>query len=156
LRLGLNYAKGLRKESAEALVNSRTQAGPFRSAEDIALRVPALNRREFTLLAQIGALNPLDGIYDRRDALWQVERAGKFEGPLLRENADSLQEDAHERPLRQMNIEERLIADYSGTGLTIGKHPMHYRRPQLQRLGVLSATDLRRCRNGEFVKTAGC
>lgn len=29
---------------------------------------------------------------------------------------------------RQMSTEERLVADYAGTGLTIGKHPMHYRR----------------------------
>jgi error-prone DNA polymerase len=156
LRLGLNYAKGLRKESAEALIGARSQVGPFRSAEDIALRVPTLNRREFTLLAQIGALNRLDGIRDRRDALWQVERAAKFEGPLLRENSESLREDDDARPLRPMNIEDRLVADYSGTGLTIGKHPMYYRRAQLQPLGVLSATDLRQCRNGEFVKTAGC
>ena len=46
-------------------------------------RVPSLNRKELTLLARIGALNRLDGIEHRRDALWQVERAGKLEGPLL-------------------------------------------------------------------------
>jgi error-prone DNA polymerase len=156
LRLGLNYAKGLRKESGEALAVVRRQGGFFRSADDIALRVPMLNQKELTLLAQIGALNNLDGIQHRRDALWQVERAGKFEGPLLRENSDSLLEESDMRPLRQMNIDERMVADYGGTGLTIGKHPMYYRRAQLQRLGVLSAIDLRTCKNGEFVKTAGC
>ena len=156
LRLGLIYAKGLRKSSAEALVGARARDGRFRSAEDVALQVPELNRKELSLLAQIGALNNLDGIEHRRDALWQVERAGRFEGPLLRENSDSLREDSGSRPLRQMNIEERLIADYGGTGLTIGKHPMHYRRAQLQQLGVLSAQDLRRRKNGEFVKIAGC
>src|SRR5262249_4023088 len=104
----------------------------------------------------IGALNRIDGIRDRRDALWQVERAGKFEGPLLRENAESLHEDTDVPPLRQMNIEERLVADFSGTGLTIDKHPMFYRREQLRHNGVLSSIDLRHCRKGEFVKTAGC
>ena len=156
LRLGLNYAKGLRKESAEGLIRTRNKEGVFRSAEDLALRVPALNRKEFTLLAQIGALNKLADIEHRRDALWQVERAGRFEGPLFRENSDSLREDSDTRPLSQMNIEERLVADYSGTGLTIGQHPMYYRRAQLQRQGVLSAQDLRHRRNGEFVKAAGC
>jgi error-prone DNA polymerase len=154
--LGLNYAKGLRKESAEGLIRTRNKEGVFRSAEDLALRVPALNRKEFTLLAQIGALNKLADIEHRRDALWQVERAGRFEGPLFRENSDSLREDSDTRPLSQMNIEERLVADYSGTGLTIGQHPMYYRRAQLQRQGVLSAQDLRHRRNGEFVKAAGC
>src|ERR1700722_12573525 len=156
LRLGLNYAKGLRKESAEGLIRTRNKEGVFRSAEDLGLRVPALNRKEFPLLAQIGALNKLADIEHRRDALWQVERAGRFEGPLFRENSDSLREDFDTRPLSQMNIEERLVADYSGTGLTIGQHPMYYRRAQLQRQGVLSAQDLRHRRNGEFVKAAGC
>ena len=40
LRLGLGYAKGLRRQAAEALVGSRLQFGLFRSAEDLALRVP--------------------------------------------------------------------------------------------------------------------
>jgi len=55
-----------------------------------------------------------------------------------------------------MNTEERLVADYAGTGLTVGKHPMHYRRRELQSRNVLSAVELHRCRDGEFVKAAGC
>ena len=156
LRMGLNYAKGLRKQSGEALVNSRKQAGLFRSAEDIALRVPSLNRKEFTLLARIGAFNKIGDIEHRRDAIWQIERAGRPEGDLLRQHRDSLQDYSEHRPLRQMNIEERMVADYVGTGLTIGKHPMHYRRPQLHQIGVLSARDLRTHKNGEFVRVAGC
>lgn len=108
-----------------------------------------------TRLAQIGALNQLDGIEHRRDALWQVERAGKLEGPLLR-NGESLREDSGARPLEQMNIEERLVADYAGTGLTVGKHPMHYRRAELRRSNILSAQDLRQRRDGEYVRVAGC
>jgi error-prone DNA polymerase len=156
LRLGLNYAKGLRNESAESLIGARNKGGLFRSVEDLALRVPALNQKELTLMAQIGALNRLCDIEHRRDALWQIERAGKREGPLLLQNPDSLEEECGMRPLHQMNIEERLVADYGGTGLTIGNHPMFYRRAQLQRQGVLSAIKLRSCKNGEFVKTAGC
>ena len=55
-----------------------------------------------------------------------------------------------------MSTEERLIADYAGTGLTIGRHPMAYRREQLQRGQILSAEELRTCKDGEFVRTAGC
>ena len=108
------------------------QDGLFRSAEDLALRVPALNRRELTRLARIGALNQLDGIDHRRDALWQVERAGRPEGPLLRQQSEWLRDASETLPLRQMNVEERLVADYAGTGLTVGKHPMHYRRAELR------------------------
>jgi len=156
LRMGLGYAKGLRKQSAEALVESRAQDGTFRSVEDLAMRVPSLNRKELTLLARIGALNKLAGTEHRRNALWQVERAGKLEGPLLRQRYDLLRDDSETLPLRQMNEEERLVADYAGTGLTVGKHPMHYRRSELRRQRVLSAVELRASRDGEFVRIAGC
>jgi error-prone DNA polymerase len=156
LRMGLGYAKGLRRQSAEAVVAARSQCGHFRSAEDLALRVPMLNRKELTLLARAGALNKLDGIEHRRDALWQVERAGKPEGPLLRQNSDWLREESDALPLAQMNTEERLVADYAGTGLTVGKHPMHYRRQDLRSSNVLSASELRQRRDGEYVKAAGC
>ena len=56
-----------------------------------------------------------------------------------------------------MNIEERLVADYAGTGLTVGKHPMHYRRAELRRPEYLSAEELQsHARDGEFVRAAGC
>jgi error-prone DNA polymerase len=55
-----------------------------------------------------------------------------------------------------MNTEERLVADYAGTGLTIGKHPMHYRRRELLSRGIMSSDDLRNCRDGQIVRTAGC
>src|SRR5882762_10164829 len=55
-----------------------------------------------------------------------------------------------------MNTEERLVADYAGTGLTIGKHPMYYRRSELRRRNVLSAEELRTSKDGDLVRTAGC
>jgi error-prone DNA polymerase len=156
LRLGLGYAKGLRQQSGEAIAFSRREHGPFLTVEDLTLRIPSLNRKELTLLARIGALNQLGGIKHRRDALWQVERAGKLEGPLLRQRSELLREISETTPLQQMSTKERLAADYAGTGLTIGRHPMAYRRPELRRQHVLSAEELRSRRDGEFVRTAGC
>ena len=57
-----------------------------------------------------------------------------------------LRDDSEALPLQQMNTEERLVADYAGTGLTVGKHPMHYRRAELRRRNVLSAEELRTAR----------
>src|ERR1035437_6062711 len=148
LRMGLGYANGLRKQAGDALVASRIESEQFRSVEDVALRVPLLNRKELTLLARIGALNNLDAIEHRRDALWQVERAGKLEGPLLKQNSEWLRDDTDSMPLQQMSTEDRLAADYAGTGLTVGKHPMLYRRTELRRQRVLSAQDLRMCSDG--------
>lgn len=155
MRLGLGYAKGLRKHVAEALVAARNEGGLFRSVEDLALRVPSLSRSDLSLLARVGALNTLDGVSHRRDALWQVERAGKLEGPLLRQQSEWLREEDAVLPLQAMKDEERLVADYAGTGLTVGHHPMHYRRTELRCRGFLTAADLQRRRTGEYVRTAG-
>ena len=35
-----------------------------------------------------------------------------------------------------MTTEERLTADFRGTGVTIGRHPMAYRRAEMNALGV--------------------
>jgi error-prone DNA polymerase len=55
-----------------------------------------------------------------------------------------------------MTTEERLIADYAGTGLTIGRHPMAYRREELRRECILSADELKDQPDGRYVRTAGC
>jgi len=55
-----------------------------------------------------------------------------------------------------MSMEERLVADYSGTGLTLGKHPMAYRRAELRHENILSAEELKGRTDGEFVRAAGC
>jgi error-prone DNA polymerase len=152
LRMGLMYAKGLRQDLGEALVASRGRSGPFRSAEDLTLRLPPLNRKEHTLLARIGALNSLDGIDHRRDAVWAVEETVRPVGPLLK----SAHGVSSSSPLRQMNTEERLSADYSGTGLTVGQHPLHYRRQELRERKILTASELRNRQDGDYVRTAGC
>ncbi|WP_334266812.1 helix-hairpin-helix domain-containing protein [Edaphobacter sp. HDX4] len=155
LRLGLRYAKGLRRQAAEALLSARKQRTLFSSLEDLAFRVPSLNRKELVLLAQIGALNKISGVEHRRDALWQIEKAGKREGALLCNLRDHSGE-GDRTPLLQMNTEERLVEDYRGTGLTTGNHPMFYRRAELRQQNIFSAHALKSCRNGDFVRVAGC
>jgi error-prone DNA polymerase len=146
LRLGLRYARGLREEAARAILEAR----PFGSIDDLALRVPQLRKDEINRLAEIGALNSLNGIH-RRDALWQAQRAVRPVGPLLA----SLEETGGPSPLAPMNTEERLRADYRGAGLSIGKHPMAYRREEMNALGVTRAIDLAQTPNGRLVRIAG-
>ena len=169
LRMGLRYARGLREESACAIIRERNRS-PFTSIADLAYRVPELRRDEMVLLASIGALNSIgrssinkDAFEQmdpsrkkmklhRRDALWQVERAARFAGPLL----DGIPESDTKSPLAQMSAEERLVADFHGTGLTVGPHPLAYRRADLQRSRILSASELTKTANGQRVRTAGC
>ena len=164
LRLGMNYAKGLRQSSAEAVIAARG-AGGFASVDDLARRVPELNRKELVALAQIGAMNALGDVEHRRDALWQVEWAGRPVGELLRgaetgRHANGCGEvvaaGGAAMPLKQMTTEERLAADYSGTGLTTGPHPIAYHREALRAEGIFSAVELEQCRSGKYVRVAGC
>ena len=111
----------------------------------------------------------------RRDALWQVERAARPVGPLL-EEVDSQQLTVHGReskvksqkssivnrqssignsPLAPMTSEERLVADFHGTGLTVGPHPLAYRRAELDVMGVKPAGTLPRLPGGRKVRVAG-
>jgi error-prone DNA polymerase len=145
LRLGLRYARGLREETGRAIAAAR----PFTSVDDLALRIPSLRKDEIKRLAEIGALNSLDKIH-RRDALWQAQRAVLPVGPLL----EALEETG-ESPLAAMNTEERLAADYRGTGLTVGPHPMAHRRVEMNALGVKRAADLAAVPDGRFVRIAG-
>jgi error-prone DNA polymerase len=149
LRLGFRYVRGLRQPAAEAIVRARTER-PFTSVDDLALRVPELRKDEMKMLAEVGALNPLQQIH-RRDALWMAERAVRPVGPLL----EQLEAAEGDSPLARMTVEERLTSDFRGTGVTIGRHPMAYRRPEMQALGVTPAAYLARVPNGRLVRIAG-
>jgi error-prone DNA polymerase len=115
-----------------------------------------LRKDEINRLAEIGALNSLAALHStrkmhRRDALWQAQRSIRPVGPLL----ESLEEESDASPLTRMNTEERLWADFRGTGLTVGKHPMAYRRAEMDALGVIRAADLARVPDGRIVRIAG-
>src|SRR5207245_7150071 len=55
VRLGMRYVKGMRESVAHMIVEERKRA-PFASIDDLARRVPELQKRELILLAEIGAL----------------------------------------------------------------------------------------------------
>ena len=54
-----------------------------------------------------------------------------------------------------MSPVEETAADYAGTGLTTGPHPMTHLRPRLTRQGIVRAADLSRIPNGRRVRAAG-
>jgi error-prone DNA polymerase len=157
MRVGMRYVRGLRESAARAILKER-DCSPFANVDDLARRVPELQKRELIVLADIGALNFLGDVgaasmspFHRRDALWQVERACRRPGPLL----DPIDEPDTASPLAPMTSEERLVADFHGTGMTVGPHPMAYYRDELNAMGVLRAIDLADVRNGAIVRVAG-
>ncbi|MBZ5633207.1 MAG: error-prone DNA polymerase [Acidobacteriia bacterium] len=146
VRLGLNYVRGVRKETAEAISAAR----PFSSINDVVRRVPGLRKPELRMLAEVGALNSLGG--HRRDALWEAERALRPAGPLF-ETAETAESAS---PLAAMTAPERIHADFYGTGVTIGPHPMKLYREGLRTRGVVAAEDLQYEKHGRLVRVAGC
>jgi error-prone DNA polymerase len=158
VRLGLKYVKGLSQESGEAIVRERI-VRPFAGIDDLRNRVLELNRDELRKLAAVGALNFIQDQsprrkgqkVNRRDALWQVARVVRPAGDLY----DKLLEEDGNSPLLPMTIPERLNADFRGTGLTIGKHPVAYHRAELNKLGALRALDIATLGNGTFVRVGG-
>jgi len=147
VRLGLRYVKGLRERAGRALVSARG-ARAFGSVADLVGRA-GLESDEAQTLAAIGALAALGGT--RRGDLWAT--AVPSPGPHFAETAAAGMTPA--APLAEMTVDERLAADYAGTGVTLGPHPMALRRAALARAGVERATDLRRRRSGERVRVAG-
>jgi error-prone DNA polymerase len=174
LRMGLRYVRSLREDAAKALLREREKSS-FQSIHDLTRRVPELRKDELTTLAEIGALNAVSSFkfqaskkdsatalkpetrnpklsLHRRDALWQVERAVRASGPLLEQQNEA---DAPS-PLAPMDHEERLVADFHGTGLTVGPHPMAYRREWLNAMGIRRACELRDLPTGKRIRIGGC
>jgi DNA polymerase III alpha subunit len=129
------------------------------SSLDALIRRTGIRRDEIATLAEIGALNAFG--FDRRTALWQVEQAIRPAGELFAAAAEPSDPGSRvphpdqRSPLKPMTTHERLVADYSGTSLTIGPHPMSMRRPELALRGVLRAIDLPQGRHGRRVRVAG-
>jgi error-prone DNA polymerase len=143
VRLGLRVVRGLSKANGEFLLLER-KARPFVSMEDFKGRT-RLSKEEARTLAEIGALNCLAA--HRREAMWKVERESRAEDLFTGVGGTP------GSPLSVMEPFERLKADFSGTHLTVGRHPMALIRSQLP--GVHRASDLREAKDGTFVRIAG-
>ena len=136
----------------------------YESIDDLITRT-GVRRNELATLAEIGALNAFG--YDRRTALWQIEKAVRPKGELFDQTDDEgtsrrgpdpgsrTTDPGRASPLHAMTPPERLMADYAGMSLTIGPHPLALRRAELALRGVLRASDLPHGRHGRRVRVAG-
>lgn len=149
IRLGMRFVRGLRRDSALALLRARDEL-PFRSLADVKRRCPQLSATELQTLAEIGAFALLEGNPSRRDALWQVSELSASRGDLL----DGVHEPGAS-PLADMSLAERIQADYRGTSITVGPHPMALVREALSLCGVQTSRQIAAAPAGRLVHTAG-
>ena len=113
------------------------------TTEEFSVSQPALSEAEGCLRGE--------QVFHRRDALWSVAAAANPAGPLL----EQIPESDNKSPLKIMTDEERLVADFRGTGMTVGPHPMSYHRARMEKMGVRRAIDLSQLPSGRKVRIAG-
>jgi error-prone DNA polymerase len=150
----LNYVRGLTSATAKRIVKERNRF-PFSSMRDLMRRVPELQKNEVAALAELGALKDFPkrkGDRHRRGALWQAQLALQPVSELLETAAD----DGVASPLPGMTPGQRTYADFSNSGLSIGKHPMAHYREQMRGMGVLDAATAKLQRDGFLLTVAGC
>lgn len=147
VRLGLRFVRGLREEAARRIVEEARRRS-FDSVPDVAAR-GRLRRAELEALASIGAFASFG--QTRRSALWQVGALDGRRPPL----AQAMQPDPGPSPLPEMTLDERYVADYQGTGVTVGVHPLARFRRELRVRGVLSSAELSRQPHGRWVRVGG-
>ena len=146
VRLGLRMVGGLSGKGAERIARARSEA-PFTDVEDLALRA-ALDLKDISALAAADALSSLAG--HRRHQVWAA--AAPRRAPALLREAP-----IHEEPLSlPLSPEgEDIVFDYAATGFTLRRHPLALLRPRLQRMQLLTATQLHPLPHGQQVRACG-
>ena len=167
---GVRYVKGLRQEIALEIVRS-ARCGRFASIDDLKLRVPAIAEErsggaggnwraefyspaaaaDFTGAMRCGRSNEWRGGLGR---CWKCgwksgdRRRHEDRGTCDLHNARRAIPRMRNSPLAPMTAEERLVADFRGTGMTVGPHPMAYHRAELKQQGVRRPSSLQRLPDG--------
>ena len=96
---------------------------------------------------------PVDLCFSEVKETLQTSEAGIEDNPDT--NYDFVAKIPAKSPLKPMTAQERLAADMTGTGLTIGPHALTYVRSELDERGIVSALAVAESPNGALVTVAG-
>jgi error-prone DNA polymerase len=172
VRLGLGYVKDAPDAEMRELVAERARGGRYRTLAELAARSGA---RRVTL-EQLAWSGACDGLIasesgarvgaDRRTALWQLGLASPAigiedpasEGTSSRKGAWQLALPLDlpvAPPLRKLGRWQRLIADYSTSGVTVGDHAMAVLRERLTAHRLATSAQLTRLPSGCEIALAG-
>ena len=148
LRLGFRQIKGLRKEDAKILIETRekTLQNNNLSMFDI-WRQTQLGRGALEKLAQADACRSLG--LSRRQALWEIQALCSKSLPLFSSNDINRKEAESVIALPEAGIGEEIIEDYSAIKLTLRSHPLALLRSKLEAQGSV----LPSCLSGSYTKS---
>jgi error-prone DNA polymerase len=168
VRLGLGYVKGATQTEMLALVAERGRHGRFSSLAELASR-SGCRRVTLEQLAWSGACDRLiatrgasaPGHAERRSALWQIGLAAP--ALALEEDAQGIASAQLALPLglpappslRKLGRWQRLIAEYSTSGVTIGEHAMAILRERLTVPRLATSAQLARLPDRSDIALAG-
>ena len=146
LRLGFRQVKSLREDDMAILIKGRTAL--YKTVDD--LRKAGVSESALEKLADADAFRSI--ALDRRRALWEVSTKDRnillFEdqpSPVIENNI----------VLPEMKTSEHVVHDYATTSLSLKAHPVSFVREKLSLLRVISTNDLKKGKNGDYVKVAG-
>ena len=146
MRVGLRQVKGLQKEAAMRVVANQ----PYLDIDDLARRA-ALDDQALAYLARAGALASISG--HRFQAHWDA--AGVDRPAELWQKSEVVIPYQTDVQLPEPSLGESVVLDFSYLGLTLGLHPMHLLREDVEFRRCIQSAELRSIRPGRFVQVAG-
>jgi error-prone DNA polymerase len=150
VRTGLRYVKGLRKETALAILEER-RSGEFSSVDELAARVALINKKEIRNLSLAGVFR-FNEQNHRREALWEAEKAIRPKGELYQNIQEGPKIFSY---LPKMSEQEEMETDLRMTGLNLGHHPIAFIRQILNKQGVIPAAETVNLKKKDIVSVAG-
>jgi error-prone DNA polymerase len=136
VRVGIGYVQGVGEQEAATVAAE----SPYEHLRDLAQRAP-VDRATLRALVEAGACDCFGEL--RRVLAWQlglVPRPQTVRGGAL-QLALPLEPTAETPELPEQTTWERMLADYRGTGISTGPHPLELLRPHLPP-GTVSSIEL--------------
>lgn len=138
VRMGYRYVRGVGEAYQERL-DREVEPGEYRSLEDFCRRT-RLPIDILEKLATAGAFRSL-GV-ERRKALWRIQAYAPAEhGNEIPDLADELEDEVALEPAAEM---VQMQMDFAATELSTAFRGTEFHRPILERVGALTATELKR------------
>ena len=150
-RLGLTSVRGINDQSARTIIENREWNGPYESFSDLVSR-SGMQRKALENLVKAGACDDLQGVDERRLALWEVGLRYQASGSQGRLQLDVSQDMAALRPAGQADL---MTYEYETLGLWTKGHVMSTMRDMLAEHRILNSKQLDDTSDQERVAVAG-